>query len=110
MLLSLLWKLAGFIGGSTFDKLLGGLADLLQRRASDDLARFQTGVAADKEVALKRVEAEIERVLGLFLDGGLLFCTSHFVQDHCSVEELLFAYDMVYRRVRELGRARRGMG
>lgn len=60
MLLSLLWKLAGFIGGSTFDKLLGGLADLLQRRASDDLARFQTGVAADKEVALKRVEAEIE--------------------------------------------------
>ena len=60
MLLSLLWNLAGFLGGSTFDKLLGGLADLLQRRASDDLARFQTGVAADKEVALKRVEAEIE--------------------------------------------------
>jgi len=59
---------------------------------------------------LARVEAEIERVLGLFLDGGLLFCTSHFVQDHCSIEELLFAYDMVYRRVRGLGRARRGMG
>ena len=60
MLLSLFWKLAGFLGGSTFDKLLGGLADLLQRRASDDLARFQTGVAADKEIALKRVEADIE--------------------------------------------------
>ncbi|HOF41349.1 MAG TPA: uroporphyrinogen decarboxylase family protein, partial [Candidatus Hydrogenedentes bacterium] len=53
---------------------------------------------------LRRVESEIERVLKLFPDGGLLFCTSHFVQDHCSIEELIFAYDVVYRRVRELGR------
>jgi hypothetical protein len=60
MLLSVLWKLAGFLGGPVFDKLLGGLAGFLQKRASDDLARFQAGVAADTQVALSRVQAEIE--------------------------------------------------
>lgn len=43
---------------------------------------------------------EIERVLGMFKDGGLLFCTTHFVQNHCSIEELKFAYDQVYDFVR----------
>ena len=47
--------------------------------------------------------AEIERVLGLFRDGGMIFCTTHFVQDHCSMEELRLAYDTAYRLVREIG-------
>ena len=46
------------------------------------------------------LRSEIERVLGLFADGGMLFCTTHFVQDHCSIEELTFAYDLVYEIVR----------
>jgi uroporphyrinogen decarboxylase len=50
------------------------------------------------------LRSEIERVLRLFADGGLLFCTTHFVQDHCTIEELTLAYDTVYRLVRELGR------
>lgn len=49
------------------------------------------------------LQAEIERVLTMFQDGGLLFCTTHFVQDHCTIEELTLAYDTVYQRVRELG-------
>ena len=49
------------------------------------------------------LEADIERVLRLFRDGGLLYCTTHFVQDHCTMEELTFAFDTVYRLVRELG-------
>ena len=57
---------------------------------------------------LERLQREIERVLRMFADGGLLFCTSHFVQDHCSIEELTFAYDTVYRLVRELSTARTG--
>lgn len=60
MLLSLVWKLAGFLGGPVFDKLLGGLAEFLQKRASDDLARFQAGVAADTQIALSQVNAQIE--------------------------------------------------
>lgn len=47
-----------------------------------------------------RLQREIERVIGLFPDGGLLFCTSHFVQNHCTLEELTFAYDLVYDLVR----------
>jgi len=49
---------------------------------------------------LERLEAEIRRVLGLFAERGLLYCTTHFVQDHCSIEELTFAYDLIHELVR----------
>jgi uroporphyrinogen decarboxylase len=39
----------------------------------------------------------------MFPDGGLLFCTTHFVQDHCTIDELTFAYDLVYDLVRQDG-------
>jgi uroporphyrinogen decarboxylase len=48
------------------------------------------------------LRAEIERVLRLFADGGMLFCTSHFVQAHCTVDELTFAYDTVYELCRQV--------
>ena len=48
------------------------------------------------------LEREITRVLQMFADGGLLFCTTHFVQNHCTLEELTFAYDLAHRLVREL--------
>ena len=51
----------------------------------------------------ERLRAEIERVMRLFADGGLLFCTTHFVQDHCSMEELRFAFDTVYEMSRSVG-------
>lgn len=60
MLLALLWKFVGFLGGATFDKLLGGIADMLRKRADNELARFQTGVAADTQIALAQVQAQIE--------------------------------------------------
>ena len=52
---------------------------------------------------LDRLQREIERVISMFADGGLLFCTTHFVQDHCTIEELTFAYDLVYDLVRRHG-------
>jgi uroporphyrinogen decarboxylase len=45
------------------------------------------------------LEKEIRRVLGMFRDGGLLYCTSHFVQEHCTIEELVFAYDLIHESV-----------
>jgi uroporphyrinogen decarboxylase len=51
------------------------------------------------------LKAEIERILGLFADGGLLYCTSHFVMQHCSIEELTFAFDTIYKTVRALARS-----
>jgi acetylornithine deacetylase/succinyl-diaminopimelate desuccinylase-like protein len=32
-----------------------------------------------------------------------MLCTSHAVQEHCSIEELTFAYDTIYRLIREYG-------
>lgn len=49
---------------------------------------------------LDYLKSQIERVLSLFADGGLLFCTTHFVQNHCTIEELTYAYDLVYEIVR----------
>jgi len=50
---------------------------------------------------LERLKTEIERLVRMFADGGLLFCTTHFVQAHCSIEELTFAFDTVYSLIRE---------
>lgn len=47
------------------------------------------------------LKSEIERILGMFKDGGLLFCTTHFIQDHCTLDELIFAYDLIYDTVRK---------
>jgi uroporphyrinogen decarboxylase len=40
--------------------------------------------------------AEIRRVMQTFAGGRLLFCTSHFVQDHCTMEELKLAFDTAF--------------
>lgn len=47
------------------------------------------------------VENEIRRVLNTFKDGNLLFCTTHMIQPHCSLEEAEFAMDLVYNLIRE---------
>ena len=59
----------------------------------------QTTIGFGKPDFLKK---EIERVLRLFADGGLLYCTSHFIQNHCTIEELTLAFDTIYRLVREI--------
>jgi hypothetical protein len=60
MLGGLVLKLMGLFGGGAFDVLLGRLADYLRAKANDDLARFQTGVQADTQIAIARVNAQIE--------------------------------------------------
>ena len=47
-----------------------------------------------------KLKADIEGVIHAFSNRGLLFCTSHYVQDHCSIAELVFAYDLIYNLVR----------
>ncbi len=43
----------------------------------------------------EKLEHEIKRVFSLLKGKRWLFCTTHFVQDHCSIDELVFAYDLV---------------
>ena len=73
------------------------------------LERFDAVIARRKKLlaqeapgsdAHRRLKAEIEGVIDAFRARGLLFCTTHFVQDHCTIEELTFAYDLVYELVR----------
>lgn len=49
---------------------------------------------------LQRLESEIRRVFGLLKGKRWMFCTTHYVQDHCSIEELVFAYDLAAKLAR----------
>lgn len=45
----------------------------------------------------EKVEREIRRVFSLLKGKRWIFCTTHFVQEHCSIEELTFAYDLAFK-------------
>ncbi len=47
------------------------------------------------------LEREIRRVFGTLMGKRWICCTSHFVQSHCSMEDLEFAYDLIYKLARE---------
>ncbi len=47
------------------------------------------------------LEAEIRRVFGKLRGKRWLVCTTHFVQNHCSIGDLEFAYDLIYKLARE---------
>lgn len=49
-------------------------------------------------------DGNINSVVEMFRDGSLIFCTTHFVQSHCTIEELILAYDLVYDLIRSNGR------
>ena len=40
----------------------------------------------------------------MFPEGGLIFCTSHFVLEHRNIQELVTAFDLVYELVRKTRR------
>ncbi|MHB0938292.1 MAG: uroporphyrinogen decarboxylase family protein [Armatimonadota bacterium] len=83
-----------------------GMSLELYKRQYRDRFTVMGGLDVQSTIGFGRLdvlEREITRVLRLFADGGLLFCTTHFVQDHCNIEELTFAYDLAYRLVRKLG-------
>ena len=48
-----------------------------------------------------RLEGEIRRVFSKLRGERWICCTTHFVQNHCSVEDLEFAYDLIYKLARE---------
>ncbi|MCK5129559.1 MAG: hypothetical protein KAQ68_06895 [Clostridiales bacterium] len=50
---------------------------------------------------LDKVKNEINEILTRFKERGLLLCTTHYVQDHCSIDELVYAYDLIYKGIRK---------
>ena len=47
------------------------------------------------------LEAEIRRVFQTLKGRRWICCTSHFVQEHCSTDDLEFAFDLIYKLARE---------
>jgi len=48
----------------------------------------------------EQLEAEIRRVFSILRGKRWICCTTHFVQNHCSIEDLAFAYDLIYELAR----------
>lgn len=62
------------------------------------------GICVQSSIGLlprDELEADIRRVFGLLKGKRWMCCTTHFVQNHCSIEDLGFAYDLIYRLARE---------
>jgi len=49
----------------------------------------------------EKLEAEIRRVFGILKGKRWICCTTHFVQNHCSMDDLKFAFDLIYQLARE---------
>ncbi len=77
--------------------------DLYLDKYSDKFA-ILGGVCVQTALGLlpqEKLEAEIRRVFSLLKDKRWICCTTHFVQKHCSMDELKFAFDLIYRLARE---------
>ena len=77
--------------------------DLFLEKYSDQLTLFgglciQTVLGfGDKD----RVRQELKRVFSLLKGKRWIFCTTHFVQDHCTIPELTDALDLAVRLARD---------
>lgn len=47
------------------------------------------------------LENEIRRVFKTLKNKRWICCTTHYVQNHCTIDELVFAYDLIYKLARE---------
>jgi hypothetical protein len=57
---TILLKLLGLFGGGVMETVVARVAAHFRQTASDDLARHQADVAADTQIALAQVNAELE--------------------------------------------------
>ena len=61
------------------------------------------GVCVQTAIGLlpqKQLGEEIRRVFKTLKGKRWICCTTHYVQNHCSVEDLEFAYDLIYKLAR----------
>ena len=77
--------------------------DLYLEKYADKFA-ILGGICVQSAIGLlpqKELGDEIRRVFGNLRGKRWICCTSHFVQDHCTIEDLTFAYDLIYKLARE---------
>ncbi len=77
--------------------------DLYLEKYADKFA-ILGGICVQSAIGLlpqDKLGEEIRRVFGNLRGKRWICCTSHFVQDHCTIEDLTFAYDLIYKLARE---------
>ncbi|MGN1347177.1 MAG: uroporphyrinogen decarboxylase family protein [Eubacteriales bacterium] len=77
--------------------------DLYLDRYADQFA-ILGGICVQSAIGLlprDELEAEIRRVFHRLKGKRWICCTTHYVQSHCSIADLTFAYDLIYRLARE---------
>lgn len=80
--------------------------DLYLEKYSDKFA-ILGGICIQTALGLlnqKELEAEIRRVFHKLRGKRWICCTTHFVQEHCSMADLEFAFDLIYQLAREKDR------
>ncbi len=94
----------GFAVVHPWQESAGMSFDLFSRSYSD---RFCVMGGMDVQTTLgfgdiDRFRRDIGALIERFQTGGLILCTTHFVQDHCSIDELEASFDFVFEEVRRL--------
>lgn len=77
--------------------------ELYLEKYSDSFA-VMGGICVQSALGIMKrdeLEADIKRVFSLLKGKRWICCTSHFVQNHCTTEDLEFAYELIYRLSRE---------
>lgn len=77
--------------------------DLYKEKYADKFA-ILGGICVQSAIGVMPTEQlgeEIRRVFQNLKGQRWICCTSHFVQDHCSIEDLTYAYDLIYKLARE---------
>ncbi len=76
--------------------------DLYLEKYSNDFA-IMGGICVQSAIGIMgrdELEKEIRRIFSLLKGKRWICCTSHFVQKHCSVDDLTFAYELIYSLAR----------
>ncbi len=77
--------------------------DLYLENYSENFA-IMGGICVQSAIGImgrKDLEKEIRRIFSLLKGKRWICCTSHFVQKHCSVDDLEFAYELIYNLARK---------
>ncbi len=77
--------------------------ELYLQKYSNDFA-IMGGICVQSAIGIMNrvaLEKEIRRIFSLLKGKRWICCTSHFVQKHCSVDDLEFAYELIYKLARE---------
>lgn len=76
--------------------------ELYLNRYSDRFA-IMGGICIQSALGLlprEQLDLEIQRIFSLLRGKRWICCTTHFVQNHCSIEDLTFAFDRIYELAR----------